>query len=120
MRCWSSSESTLPRRRKLDSDSRGTRICVASMRTVAPLAFDPGAFVAQVATGKTTREYRGKQTIFSQGDPADAVFFPQAGKIKLTVVSTRGKEAVIGVLDSGSFFGEGCLAGQPLRMSTAT
>ena len=61
-----------------------------------------------------------RQTIFSQGDAADAVFYLAAGKVKLTVVSKRGKEAVIGILDEGSFFGEGCLAGQPLRMATAT
>ena len=57
--------------------------------------------------------------VFSQGDPADAVFFIEKGRVRLSVVSTRGKEAVIGVLERGSFFGEGCLAGQPLRMSTA-
>ena len=84
------------------------------------LAFDPSAFVTKIGTGKTNREYRSKQVVFSQGDPADAVFFLQSGKVKLAVVSTRGKEAVIGVLEKGSFFGEGCLAGQPVRMSTAS
>ncbi len=83
-------------------------------------AFDPRAFLTRIETGKTTREYRNKETIFSQGDAADAVFFVKSGKVQLTVVSTRGKEAVIGVLEQGSFFGEGCLAGQPLRMSTAS
>jgi CRP/FNR family cyclic AMP-dependent transcriptional regulator len=82
--------------------------------------FDPKAFLARVEHGKTTKQYRSKQVIFTQGDPADAVFYVESGKIKLTVVSTRGKEAVIGVLDEGSFFGEGCLAGQPLRISTAS
>jgi CRP/FNR family transcriptional regulator, cyclic AMP receptor protein len=86
----------------------------------AALAFDPSTFLTRIETGKTTREYRNKQTVFSQGDPADAVFYVQSGKVKLTVVSTRGKEAVIGVLDRESFFGEGCLTGQPLRMSTAS
>jgi CRP-like cAMP-binding protein len=81
--------------------------------------FDPASFLTRIETGKTTRELRSKQVVFSQGDAADAVFYIQSGKIKLTVVSTRGKEAVIGVLERGSFFGEGCLAGQPLRMSTA-
>jgi CRP/FNR family cyclic AMP-dependent transcriptional regulator len=90
------------------------------MRTSAALAFDPTDFVTRIGNGKTTREYRNKQAIFSQGDAADAVFFIQSGKVQLTVVSTRGKEAVIGVLERGSFFGEGCLAGQPLRMSTAS
>jgi CRP-like cAMP-binding protein len=90
------------------------------MQDNAALAFDPKAFLTRIENGKTTREYRSKQVVFSQGDPADAVFFIQSGKVKLTVVSTRGKEAVIGVLERGSFFGEGCLAGQPLRMSTAS
>jgi CRP/FNR family transcriptional regulator, cyclic AMP receptor protein len=83
------------------------------------LAFDHKAFLSRIEIGKTARAYRNKQVIFSQGDPADAVFFLQTGKVSLTVVSTRGKEAVIGVLERGSFFGEGCLAGQSLRMATA-
>jgi CRP/FNR family transcriptional regulator, cyclic AMP receptor protein len=90
------------------------------MPRIAALAFDPTTFLTRIESGKTTREYRGKQVVFSQGDAADAVFFVQSGKVKLTVVSTRGKEAVIGVLERDSFFGEGCLAGQPLRMSTAS
>jgi len=89
-------------------------------RSSSALEFDPSTFVTRLANGKTTREYRDKQSIFSQGDPADSVFFLQSGKVKLAVVSSRGKEAVIGVLEGGSFFGEGCLAGQPLRMSTAS
>jgi CRP/FNR family transcriptional regulator, cyclic AMP receptor protein len=84
------------------------------------LAFDPKQFLTKIEDGKTTREYRNKQVVFSQGDAADAVFYIQSGKVKLTVVSTRGKEAVIGVLDKESFFGEGCLAGQALRMATAS
>jgi len=90
------------------------------MRNNAALAFDPKVFLTRIENEKTTREYRNKQVVFSQGDAADAVFFIQSGRVKLTVVSTRGKEAVIGVLERGSFFGEGCLAGQPLRMSTAS
>ena len=86
----------------------------------ASITFDPRAFLTRIESGKTTREYRSNQTVFAQGDPADAVFFIETGKVKLTVVSARGKEAVIGVLDRGSFFGEGCLAGQPLRMATAS
>jgi CRP-like cAMP-binding protein len=86
----------------------------------AAQAFDPAEFVTKLGNGKRTREYRNKQVVFSQGDPADAVFFLQSGKVKLAVVSARGKEAVIGVLEPGSFFGEGCLAGQVVRMSTAT
>ena len=90
------------------------------MRNSQALAFDPKAFLTRIESGKTIREYQAKQTVFSQGDPADAVFYVQSGKVKLTVVSPRGKEAVIGVLERESFFGEGCLAGQPLRMSTAS
>ncbi len=90
------------------------------MRNDAALAFDPKAFLTRIETGKTRREYRNEQVVFSQGDAADAVFYIQSGKVKLTVVSTRGKEAVIGVLERGSFFGEGCLAAQPLRMATAS
>jgi CRP/FNR family transcriptional regulator, cyclic AMP receptor protein len=72
------------------------------------------------ARGGTTKEYRKKEVIFSQGSPADAVFYLENGKVKLTVLSTRGKEAVVAILGSGDFFGEGSLAGQPLRMATAT
>lgn len=61
-----------------------------------------------------------RQTIFTQGDSADAVFYIQQGKVRLTVVSTIGKEATLGILNAGDFFGEGCLAGQPLRMGSAT
>jgi CRP-like cAMP-binding protein len=68
----------------------------------------------------SSREYKVAETVFSQGDAADAVFFVQSGKIKLTVVSTHGKEAVIAILPEGSFFGEGCLAGRPSRMATAS
>ena len=90
------------------------------MRAETVLAFDPAAFISKVGKGKTIREYRNKQVVFSQGEAADAVFYIERGKVKLTAVSTRGKEAVIGVLERGSFFGEGCLAAQPLRMSTAS
>jgi CRP-like cAMP-binding protein len=68
----------------------------------------------------TTRKYRKKQAVFSQGDPADAVFHLRSGRIKLTVVSPSGKAAVIAILGEGTVFGEGCLTGQPLRMSTAS
>ncbi len=82
--------------------------------------FDPVRFLAKLNGGKTKREYPDKQAVFTQGDPADAVFFILSGKVKLTVVSKRGKEAVVAILPEASFFGEGCLAGQPLRMATAT
>src|SRR5881397_1632133 len=72
------------------------------------------------ARGGTTKDYRKKAAIFSQGSPADAVFYIEKGKVKLTVLSNRGKEAIVAILGSGDFFGEGSLAGQPLRMATAT
>ena len=82
-------------------------------------AFDPFLFVEKLTTGKTRLEFKQGKPVFSQGDPADAVFYIQAGKLKLTVVSKQGKEAVIAILPEGSFFGEGCLAGQPFRMASA-
>lgn len=82
--------------------------------------FDPKIFLSKISQGKTLLRYRTKQTIFAQGDVADAVYYLQKGQAKLTVVSEQGKEAVIALLGVGDFFGEGCLAGQPLRMATAT
>src|SRR6185437_11954116 len=82
--------------------------------------FDPDKFLATIGEGRRILVFRKKQTIFAQGDPADAVFFIQQGKAKLSVVSQNGKEATIGILNSGEFFGEGSLAGQPLRMGSAT
>src|SRR5438876_6697290 len=80
--------------------------------------FDPKAFLAKADGGRTISKYQKDQTVFSQGEAADAVFYIQQGKIKITVVSKQGKEAVIAILGAGDFFGEGCLAGQQLRMST--
>ena len=82
--------------------------------------FDPKVFLTKVGSGKTLLKSRKKTIVFSQGDPADAVFNIQDGKVKLTVVSQQGKEAVVAILERGAFFGEGCLAGQPVRMATAT
>ena len=96
-----------------------TRTGRQAVQDGAALALDPKVFLT-IEKGKTTREYRNKQVVFAQGDASDAVFYIESGKIKLTIVSARGKEAVIGVLERGSFFGEGCLAGQPLRMATAS
>jgi CRP-like cAMP-binding protein len=83
-------------------------------------AFDPRAFLSKLSTGKSKQEYQEDESVFAQGDAADAVFYIKSGKVKLTAVSTRGKEAVVAILLEGSFFGEGCLAGQPLRMATAS
>ena len=82
--------------------------------------FDPKDFLSKVGTGRTISKYHVNQIVFSQGDAADAVFFIEQGKVKMTVVSEQGKEAVIAVFGAGDFCGEGCLAGQPLRMATAT
>jgi CRP/FNR family transcriptional regulator, cyclic AMP receptor protein len=82
--------------------------------------FDPRIFLAETGKGRTLAHYAKNHTIFLQGDPADAIFYIQKGKIKLTVVSKQGKEAVVALLGPGDFFGEGCLAGQSLRMASAT
>src|SRR5881409_2814877 len=84
-----------------------------------PAPFDPGTYLVKVRGGETVKEYRKKHAIFVQGSPADAVFYVERGKVKLTVLSARGKEAVVAILGSGDFFGEGSLTGQPLRMATA-
>jgi CRP-like cAMP-binding protein len=81
--------------------------------------FAPHAFLATIGDGRKVVAFEKMQTIFSQGDAADAVFYIQSGKVKLTVVSNNGKEATIGILSEKDFFGEGCLAGQPLRMAAA-
>jgi CRP/FNR family cyclic AMP-dependent transcriptional regulator len=85
----------------------------------ATAKFDPKSFLAEAGKGRALTAYEKNQTIFSQGDPADAIFYVQKGKIKLTAVSREGKEAVLALLGAGDFFGEGCLAGQPLRMAGA-
>ncbi len=83
-------------------------------------SFDPNAFLLKVNGGRTVAEYRNNQVVYRQGDPADAVFYIQTGKTKVTVFSEQGKEAVVAVLGPGDFFGEGCLAGQGLRLATVT
>jgi CRP/FNR family cyclic AMP-dependent transcriptional regulator len=82
--------------------------------------FDSSLFLSKVGKGRTILPYRKNQVIFRQGDAAEAVFFLQHGRVKLTVVSERGKEAVVAVLSPDSFFGEGCLNGQALRLFTAS
>src|SRR5207245_8413489 len=76
-------------------------------------SFDPKIFLAKVGEGKTISKYRKDQIVFSPGEVADAVFYIQQGKIKLTVVSEQGKEAVVAILGPGHYFGEGCLDGHP-------
>ena len=84
------------------------------------LSFDPKTFLARIGEGRTIGKYHKDGTIFSQGEFADAVFYIQKGKVKVTVVSEQGKEAVVAMLGRDEFCGEGCLAGQPRRMATAT
>jgi CRP/FNR family transcriptional regulator, cyclic AMP receptor protein len=88
------------------------------MATEPQRSFDTKSFLAHVGDGRSVGKYRKGQVVFSQGDPGDAVFYIQKGKAKLTVVSERGKEAVIAILGAvDEFFGEGCLAGQAQRIS---
>ena len=81
---------------------------------------DWGRLLTQLPQGKSVTKIEKRRHVFRQGDPADAVFYLQRGKVKVAVTSQQGKEAIVAVLDAGDFFGEGCLAGQPLRMATAT
>jgi CRP/FNR family transcriptional regulator, cyclic AMP receptor protein len=90
------------------------------LRKPAKVLFDPIAFLAKVGTGKTILDYRKSQVVFRQGEIADKVFYIQKGRIKVVVLSELGKEAVVGILEPGQFFGEGCLNGHPLRVATTT
>src|SRR5580704_12270489 len=82
--------------------------------------FDPKVFLSKVNGGRAISEYRKDQTVYTQGEPADSVFYIQSGKVKATVVFEHGKEAVVALLGTDDFFGEGCLAGQPLRLATVS
>jgi len=88
------------------------------MAKTAKPDFDPKTFLATVNGGRSVSNYRNHQTVFSQGDPADAVFYIQEGRAKVCVISERGKEAVVALHKEGDFFGEGCLSGQPRRLAT--
>jgi len=92
----------------------------APVGNAADNGFDPKAFIVKVGAGKTILNFERSQHVFKQGDAADAVFYIQEGSVKLTVLSEQGKEAVVGILEPGQFFGEGCLNGHPLRIATAT
>jgi CRP/FNR family cyclic AMP-dependent transcriptional regulator len=83
-----------------------------------PSSFNAKSFLAVVGEGRSIGVYRKDEIVFSQGDPADAVFYIQSGKVKVTVVSEQGKEAVVAMLGTDDFFGEGCLAGQARRIAT--
>jgi CRP/FNR family transcriptional regulator, cyclic AMP receptor protein len=84
------------------------------------LPFDPKAFLSKVNGGRAISDYRKDQNVYTQGERADSVFYIQSGKVKKTVVSEQGKEAVVALLGTGDFFGEGCFTGQQLRLSTVT
>ena len=90
------------------------------MNRKAKPPFDPKVFLSKVNGGRAISEYRKDKIIFRQGDPSDAVFYIQSGKVKTTVVSEEGKEAVVALLGTGDFFGEGCLTGQPQRLATVS
>jgi CRP/FNR family cyclic AMP-dependent transcriptional regulator len=90
------------------------------MREVSKHAFDPQLFFTRVGLGRAILEYRKNQVIFVQGEVADSVFYIQNGRVKLTVISEQGKEAVVAILETGQFFGEGCLNGHPRRIATTT
>jgi CRP/FNR family transcriptional regulator, cyclic AMP receptor protein len=83
-------------------------------------AFDPELFLATVDGGRTRMDYAKGGVVFAQGDPADAVYYIQKGKVKIVVATEQGKEAVVAILGAGDFFGEGCLIGQPLRLATTS
>jgi CRP/FNR family cyclic AMP-dependent transcriptional regulator len=92
----------------------------AVMRITDAAPFDPKSFLAKVGEGRSIVRYARDQVVYSQGDPADAVFYVQKGKVKITIVSEQGKEAVIAILGPDEFFGESCLAGQVLRIAAAS
>src|ERR1043166_10302618 len=83
-------------------------------------SFDPKEFLAKVGEGKTIVDFRKNEIVFAQGDAADTVFYIQKGRVKVVVLSEQGKEAVVGILGPGQFFGEGCMNGHSLRMATTT
>jgi CRP-like cAMP-binding protein len=104
---------------RVDKANGGGKPAVAAAIKKIP-SVDWAAFLAGISQGKTVLEYGADRTIFVQGDPADSVWYLHKGKVKLSVTSQQGKEAIVTVLGGNEFFGEGCLAGQSLRISTAT
>ena len=88
-------------------------------KTKSKPPFELKVFLSKANGGRTNAEYRANERVFVQGETANAIFYIKKGEIKLTVLSKQGKEAVVAILRGGDFFGEGCLAGQPLRMASA-
>jgi CRP/FNR family cyclic AMP-dependent transcriptional regulator len=105
----------MARGKSLPVDKKNASVAVDKKRPAAGWE----TFLSGISTGKTVVEYRANRNIFMQGQPADSMFFLGRGKVKLAVSSFEGKEAIVATLGPGEFFGEGCLAGQPLRMATA-
>jgi CRP/FNR family transcriptional regulator, cyclic AMP receptor protein len=105
----------MARRKSLPVDKKNAFVAADKKRPTAGWE----TFLTRISKGKTVLEYGADDTIFVQGAPADSVLFLQRGKVKLAVTSFEGKEAIVATLGAGEFFGEGCLAGQPLRMATA-
>ncbi len=101
----------------LRANGKGQPAVVTAHQKSLPIDWE--SLLAVIPGGKTVIEYGANRTIFSQGDPADAVFYLRRGKVKLAVTSKQGKEAIVAILAAGEFFGDGCLAGQPLRVSAA-
>jgi CRP/FNR family cyclic AMP-dependent transcriptional regulator len=104
---------------KIDADfhALGLQECRGISKNHRP-SFDPKAFLADAGKGRSVTKYRKNQVIFSQGDRAEAVFYVQKGKVRVSVVSDRGKEATVSILGSDEFFGEGCISDQALRIAT--
>jgi CRP/FNR family cyclic AMP-dependent transcriptional regulator len=103
-----------------DSDSNVAPMKRPSRRSRKKDIFDPRAFLTMAGDGHSITKYGERQAVFAQGDPADSLFYIHNGKVKVSVVSDQGKEAVIAILGQGHFFGEGCLVGQKQRMAAAT
>ena len=114
-------QNTLLRNRSSGSHTPGNLKAEPGMHSGRTRLFDPGAFLAQAGLGRTIVDLKKRQTIFSQGDPAETVFYIQRGKVRLSIISKSGKEATIALLGEGDFIGEQCIASsQPQRMATAT
>ena len=107
-------------KKRASSRPRASTVTPAESGAAPTLSADYRILLKKFDGGKSSRRYSINESIFSQGDAADAVFYIESGKVKLTAVSKQGKEAVVAILPEFSFFGEGCLAGQPLRMATAS
>ena len=107
-------------KRTTEVDICGQRAGVLGLLAKQRSTFDPVAFLSTIGEGRKSLAVSKKKQIFAQGDTADAVFYIQTGNVRITVVSPSGKEATTGIFGEGNFLGEGCLIGQPMRMSTAT